>query len=145
MESDVEVSRSVLLRVVYATLGFAFLGLGIAGTIIPGLPGTINLLVALWLFSMSSERMHRWMLANKLFGKQLRDYKDGLGIPRRVKIIAVTSIVTAVGVSTVFFIDSPWLRAGLIVFGLVGVWFVLSRPTTEVELARRADATAAAR
>ena len=145
MESDVEVSRSVLLRVVYATLGFAFLGLGIAGTIIPGLPGTINLLVALWLFSMSSERMHRWMLANKLFGKQLRDYKDGLGIPHRVKIIAVTSIVTAVGVSTVFFIDSPWLRAGLIVFGLVGVWFVLSRPTTEVELARRADATAAAR
>jgi uncharacterized membrane protein YbaN (DUF454 family) len=145
MESDVQVSRSVLLRVVYAALGFVFLGLGIAGTFIPGLPGTVNLLVALWLFSMSSERMHRWMLANKLFGKQLRDYKAGLGIPRRIKIIAVTSIVTAVGVSTVMFIDSFWLRAGLIVFGLVGVWFVLSRPTTEVELARRAAATASAR
>ena len=143
MESDVQVSRSVLLRVVYATLGFAFLGLGIAGTIIPGLPGTVNLLVALWLFSMSSERMHRWMLANKLFGKQLRDYKAGLGIPRRIKIIAVTSIVTAVGVSTVFFIDNVWLRIGLILFGLVGVWFVLTRPTTEVEVARRKAAATA--
>lgn len=141
MESEVQVSRSVLLRAVYAALGFVFLGLGIAGTFIPGLPGTVNLLVALWLFSMSSERMYRWMLANKVFGKQLRDYKAGLGIPRRVKIIAVTSIVTAVGVSTVFFIENVWLRIGLILFGLVGVWFVLSRPTTEVEVARR-EATA---
>lgn len=143
MESDVQVSRSVLLRVVYGALGFAFLGLGIAGTFIPGLPGTVNLLVALWLFSMSSERMHRWMLANKLFGKQLRDYKAGLGIPRRVKIIAVTSIVTAVSVSTIFFIENAWLRIGLILFGLVGVWFVLSRPTTETEVARREAAVPA--
>ena len=37
--------------------------------------------------------MHRWMLTNRYFGEELSDYKSGLGIPRRVKIIAVTSIV----------------------------------------------------
>jgi hypothetical protein len=143
MEPEVHITRSILLRALYAVLGFAFLGLGIAGTLIPGIPGTINLIVALWFFSMSSERMHCWMLENRLFGKQLRDYKAGLGIPRRVKIFAVTSITLAVGISTMFFIENLWLRIGLILFGIVGIWFVLTRPTTEVEVARRAAAAAA--
>ncbi|MBT8213484.1 MAG: YbaN family protein [Acidimicrobiia bacterium] len=136
---EVNVSRSVVVRVLYATLGFAFLGLGIAGTFIPGIPGFLNLLVALWLFSMSSERMHTWMLENKYFGQSLRDYKAGLGIPRRIKVIAVTSITVAVTLSVTFAITNIYARIGLIALGLYGIWFVLSRPTREVEVARRQE------
>jgi uncharacterized membrane protein YbaN (DUF454 family) len=128
---------------VYGAVGFMFLGLGIAGQFVPGLPGTMNLLIALWFFSMSSERMHRWMLANKYFGKQLTDYKEGLGIPRKIKVVAVVSIITAVTLSTLFALDNPWVRGAVVSLGVVGVWFVLSRPTREVELARRAAANAA--
>jgi uncharacterized membrane protein YbaN (DUF454 family) len=140
----VSLSRNPVVRAAYAAAGFVFLGIGIAGTIIPGLPGTVNLLVALWLFSMSSERMHRWMLTNRYFGQTLLDYKSGLGMPRRVKIVAVASITLAVTVSVVFAIANPWARVGLIALGLVGIGFVASRPTREVELARRAAAANAA-
>lgn len=139
----VSVSRNPVVRVAYAAAGFVFLGLGIAGTFIPGLPGTVNLLVALWLFSMSSERMHRWMLTNKYFGQSLLDYKNGLGMPRRIKVIAVASITVAVTASVLFAITNVWFRTGLIALGLVGVAFVLTRPTREVELARRAAARGA--
>lgn len=136
-QPNLTLSRSRALRVVYALFGFIFLGIGIAGTVVPGLPGTVNLLVALWFFSMSSERMYRWMLTNRYFGSALRDYKAGLGIPRRIKVIAVTSIVVAVTLSVTLAIDNGWVRAGLIALGVIGIWFVSSRPTREVELARR--------
>ena len=90
-ELDVSTSRS--MRVLFAAAGFVFLGIGILGFIVPGLPGFLFLLLALWFFSRSNERMYRWMLTNKYFGQSLRDYKGGLGIPRWVKIVAVTCIV----------------------------------------------------
>ncbi len=126
------------MRVLFAAAGFVFLGIGILGFIVPGLPGFLFLLLALWFFSRSNERMYRWMLTNKYFGQSLRDYKGGLGIPRWVKIVAVTCIVLAVTYSAGWALETAWLRLGLVALGLYGIYFVLSRPTREVELARRA-------
>jgi uncharacterized membrane protein YbaN (DUF454 family) len=135
-----ELSTSRLVRSLYGALGFVFLGVGIAGWFVPGLPGFVNLLIALWFFSQSSERMHHWMLTNKYFGRQLLDYKSGLGIPRKIKVIAITSIVLAVALSAGFVLENIWVRTGLVVLGAYGVWFVASRPTSEIELARRTSA-----
>lgn len=143
MEEHIRVSRNPIARTAYAVLGFVFLGVGIFGFFVPGPPGTVFLLVALYFFSMSNERMYRWMLSNKYFGKTLIDYKSGLGIPRRIKAIAVSCIVLAVGYSAGFVIETPWIRLALVALGIYGVWFVLSRPTTEVERARRARAAEA--
>lgn len=140
MAEDIRLARSRSLRVLYGGVGFVFLALGVAGYFVPGLPGTVNLLIALWFFSMSSERMHRWMLTNKYFGQSLRDYKAGLGIPRKVKVIAVTSIVVAVSFSTIVAIHNTYARIALIGLGVVGIWFVVSRPSREVVLAQRAAA-----
>jgi uncharacterized membrane protein YbaN (DUF454 family) len=140
----VRVSRNPLVRGVYAVLGFVFLAVGIFGFFVPGPPGTVFLLVSLYFFSMSNRRMYRWMLTNKYFGQTLRDYHSGLGIPRRIKIIAVSCIVIAVALSAGFVIDALWIRVLIVAAGIYGVWFVVSRPTTEVERARRAATQVAA-
>lgn len=141
VDDQLRVSRSATARAVYIVLGFVFLGIGIAGFYVPVLPGTVNLLIAAYFFSMSSERMFRWMMTNKAFGQQLRDYRAGLGIPRSIKFIAVASIVASVAFTVTVAIANPWGRTGMVLFGLAGVWFVLTRPTQEVELARRAART----
>jgi hypothetical protein len=135
MDHESHVSRHLAVRVAYGAVGFVCLGAGIAGYVVPGLPGTMFLLVALYFFSMSNERMHRWMLTNRYFGRTLSDYRNGLGIPRKIKVVAVTSIVVAVSLSVALALTNVWLRAGLVALGAYGVWFVLSRPTREVELA----------
>ena len=142
MDDDLQITRNPLARVFYALAGFFFLGLGIAGWIVPGLPGTVFLLIALWFFSMSSQRMHRWMLTNKYFGRTLRDYQDGLGIPRKIKIVAVTAIVVSVGLSIGLAIHVWWARVILLAVGLYGVWYILSKPTREVVLAAGAGSDA---
>jgi uncharacterized membrane protein YbaN (DUF454 family) len=136
VDDQLRVSRSAAARALYFVLGLIFLGIGIAGFYLPVLPGTINLLAAAYFFSMSSERMFRWMMTNKAFGQQLQDYRAGLGIPRKVKVIAVVSIVASVTLTVTIAMSSPWPRAAMVLFGLVGVWFVLTRPTREVELER---------
>lgn len=141
-DDQLNVSRSAVVRSIYGVLGFVFLGIGIAGFYTPVLPGTINLLAAAYFFSMSSERMFRWMMTNKVFGQQLHDYRAGLGIPRRAKIVAITSIAISVTLTVSLALDNPWARAGMVLFGLVGVWFILTKPTREIELARRQQAAA---
>jgi len=88
----------------FMTIGFLILIGGVAGYVVPGLPGTPLLLVAAWLFSMSNERLYRWMTTNRWFGQTIADYRAGLGISRRVKSIALA---------------------------LTGVAFILTRPTRE--------------
>lgn len=142
VDDQLNVSRSRVARTAFVVLGFVFLAVGIAGFYVPVLPGTVNLLIAAYFFSMSNERMFRWMLANKYFGQQLRDYRAGLGIPRKVKLVAVFSIVLSVSLTVGLALDDPWARAGMVLFGLAGVWFVTTRPTQEIEVARREAAGA---
>lgn len=124
--------RSPVLKAVYATLGLIFLGIGFAGYFIPGLPGTVFLLIAAWFFSMSNERLYNWMVTNRYFGKTIADYRAGLGIPRKIKVVAITSIVVVVPLSVIFGIDAWWLRASVILLGIIGIWFIITRPTTEL-------------
>lgn len=131
MDGDVVVARSLIVRFAYVVLGLVFLVVGILGYVVPGLPGTLFLLIAAWFFSMSHPRLYRWMMTNRWFGTTLSDYRAGLGIPRKIKIIAVSAIVISVSVSVIFAIENVWARVGLIAFGAYGVWFVLTRPTRE--------------
>ena len=131
METDLPVVRSLVARSLFVVLGLVFLGIGILGYIVPGLPGTMFLLIAAWLFSMSNPRLYRWMMSNRWFGGTLSDYRAGLGIPRKIKIIAVTAITVSVSTSVVFALDEPWVEVGLVALGLYGIYFVLSQPTRE--------------
>ncbi len=141
MEPELPLTRSLVGRVFLVALGLLFLGIGILGYILPGLPGTVFLLIAAWLFSMSNPRLYRWMMTNRWFGQTLSDYRAGRGIPRRIKVIAVSAIVTSVTASVLFAIESGWLQSGLIALGGYGVYFVMSRPTTEQVVQQRpADA-----
>jgi uncharacterized membrane protein YbaN (DUF454 family) len=137
VDPETRVASSFLARWLYIVAGLVFLGVGILGYVVPGLPGTLFLLIAAWLFSMSHPRLYNWMMTNRWFGRTLRDYRAGLGIPRRIKIVAVAAIAVSVTASVLFSIESPWLEVGLIALGLYGVYFVLTRPTTEKVLAER--------
>lgn len=68
------------------------------------------------------------------------DYRSGLGMPRRAKIMAISCIVLATGSSALFFIGNPFVRIGVALLGALGVWYVgLRVPTREKMLAERGD------
>lgn len=121
-------------RAVYLTLGFVCLGLGIAGYIVPLLPGTVFLLMATFFFFRSSERMYNWVLHHRWFGPLIRNYRAGHGIPRRIKIYAISLIVVTFAVSIFLVASSLVVQLVLIAIGVAVSTFILTRPTTEVVL-----------
>jgi hypothetical protein len=94
-------------------LGFVFLGLGLVGVFLPLLPTTPFVLLAAACFAQSSERMHRWILANETFGPMVRDWEQKRCVSCRVKAIAIASMVVVGGLSMFLALDTmAWRLAG---------------------------------
>ncbi|MDJ0925322.1 MAG: YbaN family protein [Acidimicrobiia bacterium] len=129
-----QVVTSRLARAVYLVLGFVCLGLGIAGYVVPLLPGTVFLLMATFFFFRSNERMYNWVLNHPRFGPLIRNYRAGHGIPRRVKALAIGLIIISFAVSVFLVVDGVVARVILIACAVAVSTFILTRPTTEVVL-----------
>ena len=122
-------------------VGFLAVGLGSLGVIVPGLPTTGFFVLAAWAFARSSPRFERWVLSLPMVGQLVKDSRAGLGMPRRAKVIAISMMVVAVGLSAGLALS--WWPARLMVLaaGVVGVWYVGWRvPTRERVIAARAAA-----
>ena len=82
-------------------LGWFFLALGAIGAVLPILPTTPFLIVALALFSKSSPRFHQMLLNNRWFGPTLRQWEETKTLSRKTKhkvyaiIVAVFSLSIA--------------------------------------------------
>ena len=79
------------IRLLYITLGMLFVSLGALGAILPVLPTVPFMLLALWCFANSSERLHEWLYHHKLFGPPLQRWKQYRVIPLHTKIIATSN------------------------------------------------------
>ena len=95
-------------KIVRASLfiaGSFFLVLGAIGIFLPILPTTPFLLLSAACYLRSSERMHKWLLNNRWFGKYIRNYQEGKGIPLKTKILAMTVLWVAILYSAFIVLD----------------------------------------
>jgi len=105
-------------RAFLAALGVFFVALGALGAVLPVLPTTPFLLLAAWCFARSSDRLHDWLHANRLFGQYLRRYRSGEGIPLRAKAFSVALLWLTIGSSIAWALpERPWLTALLTAIG----------------------------
>ena len=128
--------RSGPLRWLWFGMGCLAVGLGGLGIVVPGLPTTGFFVAAASCFARSSPRFERWVLSLPTVGPLVRDYRAGLGMPRRAKVVALMMIVTAVAASAGFALDSPLARGVVLGAGLVGVWYVGLRIPTRPDQRR---------
>jgi hypothetical protein len=127
-----------LRRWLWLSAGVLLVALGGIGVVVPGMPTTVFFIGAAACFARSSPRFEQWVLDLPRIGPLVRDYRSGLGMPRRAKLIAVTSIVTVILTSSVF-IPNWTGRVAAYALALLGVWFILRRvPTRERVLSDRA-------
>jgi hypothetical protein len=69
----------------------------------------------------------------------VRDYRAGLGMPRKAKVLSLCMLSVFVLTSAIFLIPIVWVKLLVLFVGLVGFWFIHRRvPTRELVLANRA-------
>lgn len=118
------------MRIIYICLGFVFLAVGIAGVILPLLPGTVNLLIAAFFFAKGSPRMEAWLLNHRHLGPPIRSWREDGSMTRKSKIIAITSMWLGIGYGVLM---APWYGgACAVLLGIYGAWYIITRPTRVV-------------
>lgn len=119
-------------------LGFLFLGLGILGVALPGLPGTIFLIISCGCFVRSSPKMYRWITEHPIFGRSVKNYLETGSMPFKAKFLAVSLIwiFTLVSIASVAYkkpYEDPYnliFQTTIALLAIAGTWYILSRPTT---------------
>ncbi|NNK38063.1 MAG: YbaN family protein [Xanthomonadales bacterium] len=115
----------------FRLLGFFFLAVGALGIALPLLPTTPFVLLSAACFARSSERWHRWLLANETFGPMIRNWEQNRCISRRVKAIGLVSMLLVGGYSLGFAVDSLAARVVggiLLLLGMATVLYIPSCP-----------------
>lgn len=125
-------TRNPILRGIFFVLGFVCLAL-IPLSYLPGIPTFDLVLLAAFFFSMSSDRMHDWMLNHRYFGKIIRGYRE-YGLTMRMKWIATFAIAVSLGISGLLLTDLMVIRVVLVAVGAYAFWFVFSRPTRPADV-----------
>lgn len=115
---ETNIVSNMLLRVLLIIAGTISLGLGIIGIVVPILPTTPFLLLAAACYSKSSNRFYNWLMNNRWFGKYIRNYREGKGIPLKMKIYTTVLLWATILVSSIFFVDILFVRIILILIAI---------------------------
>lgn len=120
-------ASSAALRPVYFVAGIILVGIGIAGYILPVLPGTIWMILAAACFARSSPKFEAWLVNHKTFGPSVVAWRQNGAIPRKAKILAI-------GMMAISFIVLVVTHVPMLALAIVGAiflacaLFVASRP-----------------
>jgi len=115
-------------RIILLVCGTFFVFLSILGIFLPILPTTPFLLLASFCFARSSKRINDWLLSNRWFGTYIRNYREGMGITLRHKVITISLLWLSIGY-TACIISFWWLKLILVCVSF-GVTYHLIRIKT---------------
>ncbi|SDN06578.1 YbaN family protein [Vreelandella arcis] len=116
-----------LTQLAWCALAYLCIGLGVAGIVLPLLPTTPFLLLALWAATQGSPRLAQWLDQHPRLSSYLHAWHEQRAIPKRAKIIGLLLLATswltlwASGASHL-------LLAGMAVFFIGVASFIVTRP-----------------
>lgn len=121
-------------------LGWIALAVGVIGIFVPLLPTTPFVLLAAFLFSKGSERLHLWLRDHPRLGRYVRDWETEQVIPPIGKYASTLMMVPSVGWVLVTRDLPLGLSGGMAATVIAVLWFIWSRPSRPTHPTRPASA-----
>ncbi len=129
--ADAVADRPKLVRWAWLAAGWTLFAVGVVGVVVPGLPTTGPMLLALACFSRGSTRLRNWLFHHPRFGPPLQRWKEHGTIPRRAKVTALAMMTASLAGILAFSSLPPWGKAGVAAFIAVGMVVVGRLPTAD--------------
>ena len=114
-------------RLACAGLGVLSVIAGAIGTVVPGWPTTVFLLVGSWLLTRSCPVLEQRLIRNRLFGPYLRHLDGSAVMPRRARVAAIATMWISVGISTALLlvVGTPVAVVAIVLAAAgAGTWFI---------------------
>lgn len=82
--------RPAASKALWFAAGWLCFAVGVVGVVLPGIPTTGPMILALACFARSSKRFHDWLFYHRVFGPPLQRWQRDRIIPLRAKVMAVS-------------------------------------------------------
>ena len=115
-------------RIFLLYFGWLCVGLAFIGILLPGIPTTPFLILALWAFAKSSKKFDKWLLEHKRFGPILRNWESHKVVPKKAKILMVILQITAV-IMIHYSLNNLLITLSLAVLLIFVAWYVITLPS----------------
>jgi uncharacterized protein len=122
------------VRALWIAAGTLSVATGILGIFLPVLPTTPFMLLAAFCYSRSSPRCYQWLLNNRWFGAYIRNYREGRGMPLRVKTLTITALWLTIGATSIYVLTAWWSRALLLAVAAAVTIHLLSIKTFKTDI-----------
>ena len=121
--------RKDYMKIIYVILGFISMGLGIAGSFLPGLPTVPFLLLASFFFARGSERFHGWFTQTRIYKNYLENFEKNRSMTLKAKIglLCLSSTMIAF---PIFLLKNNYLRLALILVVIFKYYYFIFRIKT---------------
>lgn len=117
-------------KYLFVVAGFLSLSTGVIGIFIPLLPTTPFLLLAAACFLKSSERLYKWLVSHRVFGKYIENYIKYRAISIKSKIISIVILWIVIFIS-ISVIDIIMIKILLALIAIGVTWHLLSLKSLE--------------
>ena len=123
--------QQALKRYLLLSIGLLSVILGAIGAVLPVIPTTPFLILALACFSKSSPRFHRMLLNNKWVGPSLTEWEQNKTISRQIKFRAMVLVVISFTISIIILSGRTGLQLMLVVLGLIALGVIYQLKESE--------------
>lgn len=118
-------------KILLTCAGLLALLLGLIGIVLPGLPTTPFILLAVACFAKSSPHLHQKLIQHRYLGPLIQDWEKYRSLPLKVKWVASGTICIMIMLSISQLAGNPMLQSTIALCGLVGVCVVWRIPTCQ--------------
>ena len=116
--------KKLIQKSLFIFLGWFFVVLGVIGVVLPILPTTPFLILALAFFARSSPRFHQMLLNNRWVGTSLKQWEEKKSVSRQTKRNASILVFISFSLSIAILSSRLELQAFLIVMATILLFFI---------------------
>lgn len=123
------ISIKHIKKSMFIVMGLISFSIGVAGTILPVLPGGPFYLFAAFCFAKSSERLDKWFKSTEAYDKYVLAFREKRGMPLKRKI-RINVIADFFIILSVIYVDNLIVRIILIAMGIYKHYYFIKKIKT---------------
>lgn len=123
------ISMKRIKSILFFILGILSLALGVAGTVLPVLPGAPFYLFAVFCFARSSKRIEQWLKNTELYQKYAGVFLENKGMTLKEKI-RINVIADFFIILSLIYVDILFVRVMMVVLALYKHYYFIKKIKT---------------